>query len=200
MHGDRYKTEYAPDGRTSERIFAIQGFSPGIRQGIVTTLAVKTGKKNAPKIVRFRDNIDAAKAADRREQLLETLNDPEFDSRYELANPEPFYRYSFRPRQVAAQFKAWPTLQDIAAVPAVNGLMEKRGGALTDVSRSRLQERMQIYFDASLDWGVFKSQESPLSKNAARFDAEKTRKRVIHLGWRREFLFQPVVACARHRI
>src|SRR6516162_5636595 len=112
MHGDRNKTEYAPDGRTSETIFAIHGFSPGIRQGIVTTLAVKTGKENEPKMVRFRNDIDAAKAADRREQLLETLNDPEFDSRYELANPEPFNRYSFRPRQVAAEFKAWPTLQD----------------------------------------------------------------------------------------
>lgn len=33
MHGDRNKTEYAPDGRTSETIFAIPGFSSGIRQG-----------------------------------------------------------------------------------------------------------------------------------------------------------------------
>jgi Type ISP C-terminal specificity domain/N-6 DNA Methylase len=195
MHGDRNKTEYAPDGRTSETIFAIHGFSPGIRQGIVTTLAVKTGKKNAPKIVRFRDDIDSAKAADRREQLLETLNDPEFDSRYELANPEPFNRYSFRPRQVTADFRAWPTLQDIAAIPAVNGLMEKRGGELTDVNRSRLQERMKIYFDASLEWENFKAQKSPLSKNAARFDAAKTRKRLIHLeGFKSK---QIVRYCAR---
>jgi len=200
MHGDRNKTEYAPDGRTSETIFAIHGFSPGIRQGIVTTLAVKTGKENEPKMVRFRNDIDAAKAADRREQLLETLNDPEFDSRYELANPEPFNRYSFRPRQVAAEFKAWPTLQDIAAVPPVNGLMEKRGGVLMHVSRPRLQERMKIYFDASLDWAAFKSQGSLLGKDAARFDAEKTRKRLIHLEgfkpkqivryWARPFDFQ----------
>jgi hypothetical protein len=181
MHGDRNKTEYAPDGHTSETIFAMRGFSPGIRQGIVTALAVKTGQKDAPKIVRFRDDINSAKAADRRAQLLATLDDPEFDSRYELANPEPFNRYSFRPRQVAADFKSWPTLQDLAAIPAVNGLMEKRGGALIDMDRARLQERMKTYFDASMDWASFKSQRSPLGQNAARFDAEKTRKRLIHL-------------------
>ena len=33
MHGDRNRSEYAPDGRTSETIFAIRGFSSGIRQG-----------------------------------------------------------------------------------------------------------------------------------------------------------------------
>ena len=181
MHGDRNKTEYAPDGRTSETIFARRGFSPGIRQGIVTTLAVKTGQKGAPKVVRFRDDINSAKADDRRAQLLETLDDPEFDSRYELANPEPFNRYSLRPRQVAADFKSWPTLQDLAAIPAVNGLMEKRGGALTDMDRALLQERMEAYFDAYMDWASFKSQGSPLGQNAARFDAEKTQKRLIHL-------------------
>ena len=61
MHGDRNKSEYAPDGRTSETIFAMRGFSPGIRQGIVISLAVKTGKDNLVKVVRFRDDIDAAK-------------------------------------------------------------------------------------------------------------------------------------------
>jgi hypothetical protein len=53
--------------------------------------------------------------------------------------------------------------------PAVNGLMEKRGGALTDMDRARLQERMKAYFDASMDWASFKSQGSPLGQSAARF-------------------------------
>ena len=34
MHGDRNKTEYAPDGTTSETVFAMHGFSPGIRKGL----------------------------------------------------------------------------------------------------------------------------------------------------------------------
>ena len=33
LHGDRIISEYAPDGRTSETVFALQGQSPGIRSG-----------------------------------------------------------------------------------------------------------------------------------------------------------------------
>ena len=180
MHGDRNKTEYAPDGRTSETIFAMRGFSAGIRQGIVTTLAVKTGKQAEPKIVRYRDDINAAAAAERRKQLLDSLNDATFDDRYEIANPEPFNRYSLRPRKVGGDFKSWPTLQDLAAVPTVNGLMEKRGGALIDVDKNALEKRMRPYFDASLSWSELKLLGGGLVEDAARYDPEKTRKRLIH--------------------
>jgi hypothetical protein len=180
MHGDRNKSEYAPDGRTSETIFAMHGFSPGIRQGIVVSLAVKTGKNSATKLVRFRDDIDSAKADERRAQLLESLNETNFDDKYEIANPEPFNRYSFRPRNVGGDFKSWPTLQDLAAIPTANGLMEKRGGALIDVDRDKLQARMKAYFDQSITFEGYKLQGGSLAENAARYDAEKTRRRLIH--------------------
>lgn len=38
LHGNRKISEYAPDGRTSETIFAIRGFSVGIQQGVATSL------------------------------------------------------------------------------------------------------------------------------------------------------------------
>ena len=44
LHGNRKISEYAPDGRTSETVFAIHGFSVGIQQGVATSLWVKTGK------------------------------------------------------------------------------------------------------------------------------------------------------------
>ena len=87
MHGDRNKTEYAPDGTTSETVFAMHGFSPGIRQGIVVGLAVKTGKADAPKVVRYRDDIDAGRAAARRQQLLDSIAVSLFDEQYETADP-----------------------------------------------------------------------------------------------------------------
>ena len=181
MHGDRNKTEYAPDGRTSETIFAMRGFSAGIRQGIVTALAVKTGKEGEKKIVRYRDDINAGPAADRRAQLLSTLTDTAIDDRYEIANPEPFNRFSLRPRKVGADFRSWPTLQDLAAVPTVNGLMEKRAGALIDMDRNALEKRMKPYFDPSVSGDELKVLGgSGLVEDAARYDAEKTRKRLIH--------------------
>jgi hypothetical protein len=180
MHGNRNRTEYAPDGRTSETIFAMRGFSPGIRQGIVISLALKTGKKNAKKIVRFRDDIDAAAADERRTQLLDTLNDPKFDSRYEIANPEQFNRYSFRPRKVTADYRAWPSLENFAKVSPINGLMEKRGGALIDASYENLQKRMENYFDTKISWDTLKLLGNSLTEDAGRYDAEKSRKRLIH--------------------
>ena len=34
MHGDRNKTEYAPDGRSSDTIFAMRGVSPAFGKGL----------------------------------------------------------------------------------------------------------------------------------------------------------------------
>ena len=58
--------------------------------------------------------------------------------------------------------------------------MEKRGGALIDMDGGKLDARMKVYFDRSVTFDGYKLQGSPLAKNAARYDAEKTRKRLIH--------------------
>lgn len=44
LHGDRIISEYAPDGRTSETVFAIGGTSPGIKVGTAITLLLRNGK------------------------------------------------------------------------------------------------------------------------------------------------------------
>ena len=43
LHGDRIISEYAPDGRTSETLFALQGQSPGIKVGTSIALLSKSG-------------------------------------------------------------------------------------------------------------------------------------------------------------
>ena len=88
MHGDRNRTEYAPDRTTSETVFAMRGFSPGIRQGIVIGLAVKSSSVRKTKIVRYRDDIDAGRAEMRRQHLLDSLTVADFDGQYEIANPQ----------------------------------------------------------------------------------------------------------------
>ena len=58
MHGNRKITERAPDGHTSETVFAIQGFSAGIQQGVTISLMAKTGKEDEVKTVLYRgDNL-----------------------------------------------------------------------------------------------------------------------------------------------
>ena len=182
MHGDRNKTEYAPDGTTSETVFAMKGFSPGIRQGIVVGLAVKTGKPDGTKVVRYRDDIDSGRAEARRLQLLDSLTVPSFDEQYEIADPQPWNRFSFRPCHVESTYLAWPKLTDIGMLEPFNGLMEKRGGALIDIGRSALAARMQSYFDKNIDWPTFELMGHPLAKDAARYNAKETRTRALTEG------------------
>ena len=57
LHGDRIISEYAPDGRTSETVFALQGQSPGIKVGTAITLLSKSGNGDAAthKRIQYRD-------------------------------------------------------------------------------------------------------------------------------------------------
>lgn len=177
LHGDRKKSEYAPDGRTSETVFAMPGFSPGIKQGVATTLWVKTGEAS-PAEVYFRDDVDPAKATDRRQRLLETLNEADFQSHYKKALPNIGNRYSFWPSTVAPQYLKWPKIVDLCSMSS-NGLMEKRGGALIDSDKLPLSERMQTYFNKELDWNDFVAKGHGLSKKYARFKPKEARKKAL---------------------
>lgn len=178
MHGNRKISEYAPDGRTSETIFATPGFSVGIKQGVVISLWVKHFTRKSDSVVRFRDDINDAKAVDRRAHLLATLDAQDFDTQYEISNPRKDNRWSFRPSDVTSAYLGWPKLTNLCVVKS-DGLFEKRDGALIDIDRDPLEHRMRTYFGASMDWDEFKSTDHRLSKNAARFDAKKARDKVL---------------------
>lgn len=177
LHGNRKISEYAPDGRTSETIFAMQGFSPGIQQGVATSLLLRTEKKRKP-VVLFRDDLNEARAAERRAQMLASLQTRKFDAQYEKADPSSKNRFSFRPSAVASHYLKWPALIDLCAEAPSNGLMEKRAGALIDIERKALIRRMQDYYDPNVPWDELKVLKTGLTENAARFDAKKARKKV----------------------
>jgi hypothetical protein len=179
MHGNRKISEYAPDGRTSETIFAIPGFSPGIQQGIVVSVWVKRGEKKArkhkPTEVLYRDDINAAKAVERRQQLLASLATKHFDWKYRKANPTRANRFSFRPEARSREYRKWPRITEFSAIAPSNGLMEKRGGSLIDIDRVALERRMRAYFDPELDWEEYRMISSALTERQARFDPKATR-------------------------
>jgi hypothetical protein len=177
LHGNRKISEYAPDGRTSETIFALQGFSPGIQQGVATSLFLRTGKKRKP-VVLFRDDLNEARAADRRAQMLASLKTKKFDAQYKKVEPSEDNRFSFRPSDVAAHYLDWPALVDLCAEAPSNGLMEKRAGALIDIDHDALERRMRAYCDPNVSWDELKALKTGLTEDAARFDAKKAREKV----------------------
>ena len=56
--------------------------------------------------------------------------------------------------------------------------MEKRGGALINIDRESLEQRMRQYLDPKLDWEEYQARQ-PLTQNRARFKAQEARAKVI---------------------
>ena len=182
MHGNRKMSEYAPDGRTSESVFAMRGTSPGIQQGVVISLALKTGKDEEKKIVRYRDDIDAARATDRRAQLLRSLDAANFNAQYAIADPKKINFFSLLPLQVREDYLRWPKLPEFFRVKEFNGMLEMRGSAMLDFDREPLEKRMRDYFNPDIEWAEYQATGGGLAKDAARFDAQAARGKALEAG------------------
>jgi len=174
LHGDRKISEYAPDGRTSETVFAISGFSPGIQQGVAISLWVRSAISQQPQVW-LRDDLSQAKAEERRAALLDSLNAADFATHYQLASPSPANRFSFRPQEVSADYMTWPKVVELCAEGPYQGLSEDRRKALIDVDKTKLSSRMQLYFDRNLSWNDLLAAEGPLTESYVDFPAPKVR-------------------------
>jgi len=195
LHGDRKSSEYAPDGRTSETIFATAGFSVGIQQGVAISTWVKNAEKSAGTArVFFRDDFNAARASDRRRQLLDTLDEPE--QRYESISPTADNLFSFRRFVRSASFTTWPTVADLAANEPTLGLNENRHQAFIDIDRSELSKRMGSYYDAKFGFDDLRELHAGFVADASGFNASATRLRLLansrfNADNIRRFVFRP---------
>ena len=179
MHGNRKISEYAPDGHTSETIFAIPGFSVGIRQGVTISLWVKYQERKDQPIVRFRDDLNDAKAVDRRAHLLATLNDKNINTNYKTAKPSKMNKYSFRPSKVSHEYEEWPNLDDMRFASPTLGILDNRKEALICIDKERLIYRSSKYFDAESSWEELQTVIPELVRNYARFDAHQARAKLL---------------------
>lgn len=180
LHGNRKASEYAPDGSTSETVFAMPGISMGIKQGVVVSLLVKKKTSTAHGKVRYRNDIDAGNATVRRRQLLNSLKDPKSESKYVLATPTQQNRYSFKPIYVDSKYYDWPTLVDLCSDKGpYSGLLECRGGVLIDICKDDLADRMKPYFDNNVTWQDLIESEHGMTVSRARFDPRHTRSKAI---------------------
>lgn len=179
LHGNRKISEYAPDGRTSETIFAMAGFSPGIQQGVATSLWVRTGSKHKQTKVLFRDDLNEAKAEERRAHLLQSLEARDFSKQYETVSPSHTNRFSFRPENVAAGYVTWPQVASLSETDPGLGLNENRGNSLHDFTESGIRQRFQAYFDPDISLAELGRLHPGLTTNAASFDAKAVRARLL---------------------
>jgi hypothetical protein len=161
-------------------VFSTDYNREGIKKGTAVALLVKNGgnsdaETKEPAEVRYREWWGTKKRTD----LLSSLNDSHRDAHYESVQSVIANRYSLKPRDVSGNYLTWPKLIDLCAQPPINGLMEKRGGALIDIDRNALAKRIQAYFDSTQSDATVRQLHPGLMRDAARFDAAKARKKLL---------------------
>ena len=187
LHGDRIISEYAPDGRTSETVFALRGQSPGIKIGTSIALLSRSGiDSDTPKGKRilYRD-FHQAKADERRQALLDSLDDAGIDIGYSSVEPKLRLGLPFKPMTVSEHWFDWPALPDLFPV-SFPGVKTSRDGFLVDVDLARLRARVEDYFDARVSHEDIARRYPGVMKTTARFDARAVRDVLVKRGGPRE--------------
>ncbi len=183
LHGDRIISEYAPDGRTSETVFAVQGKSPGIKVGTNITLAYKSGRgthESPQGHVCYRD-FHQAKADERRRALLDSLAPDSGDPGYSTLEPNLRLGLPFKPTTVSPDWFDWPALPDLFSV-SFPGVQTARDRFLVDTDLGHLRARVGEYFDSALSHEEIARRHPKVMKSTARFDARAVRDALLKRG------------------
>ena len=183
LHGDRIISEYAPDGRTSETVFAIREKSPGIRIGTSIALLSKSEgiiSSNPGKGILFRD-FHEAKAEERRQALLESLDENDLNAGYSALDPDLRLGLPYKPMAVSDDWFDWPSLPDLFPV-SFPGVKTSRDAFLVDIDLDSLRARVGDYFNSGLSNEEVARRYPKVMKNAARFDARTVRETLLARG------------------
>ena len=184
LHGDRIISEYAPDGRTSETVFALRGQSPGIKVGTSIALLSRSGSASDSKVpsgrVWYRD-FDQARADERRRALLDSLDAPTIDAGYSVLEPDPRLGLPFKPMPVSADWFNWPTLPELFP-GSFPGVKTSRDSFLIDTDLDRLEARIADYFNASLGHETIAQRYPRVMMDTGRFNARATRDALLKRG------------------
>ena len=183
LHGDRIISEYAPDGRTSETIFALRGQSAGIKVGTSIALLSRSGidaDTSGSGRILYRD-FHQARADERRQALLDSLDDAGTDIGYSSVEPNLRLGLPFKPMAVSEHWFDWPTLPDLFPV-SFPGVKTSRDGFLVDVDLDRLRARVRDYFDPDVSHEEIARRYPAGMKTTAGFNARKVRDALLARG------------------
>jgi predicted helicase len=190
LHGDRKISEYAPDGRTSETVFATQGHSPGIKLGTAVSLLVHSNQKRPTQIC-YRD-WEQARALERRAALLGSLQNEQ--TPFEPLEPVPEIGLPFKKRPISVGYLDWPLLTELFP-DSFPGVQTSRDDVVVDIDRERLIERMDAYFDSAVSDAEITKTIPRAMETTGRFDAVSARARLLKRGIKRghflRFLYRP---------
>ena len=178
LNGDSRETgKLTPDGRPDPSAFSTDMSREGIRVGTaITTLVRRDGTHDRSAQAQFRSFWGVGK----RVELLASLDDPDEADLYAPLTPQGANRYSLRPATAAVDYGSWPSLDTLATVSPLPGLLEKRGGGLLSMDRATLEARMRAYLDPARSFEEARTANPALATDRARYDARTTRQIVLN--------------------
>lgn len=178
LHGDRRISEYAPDGRTSETVFAMRGSSVGIKVGTSIATLTKKSESNSAANIWYQDLEDAA-ASERRQALLNSLAAPE----YAKLSPNRQLGIPFKARTFTTEYLSWPTFPELFP-KTFPGIQTGRDALLFGIERDVLEGRMRRYFDSSISFDMLRVEMENSLTDSARYNARQIRDVLAIRGFR----------------
>jgi hypothetical protein len=146
MNGDSRETgKLTPEGKSDPSVFSTGQRPVGIRVGTAICVMVRKEKRAKESKVLFKHFWGITK----REDLLASLIEKQFDKKYDRVDPIHTSRYSFRPSSVEDNYHSWPIVPQLA-MENHNGPVERRFFALIAMNKESLAFRMTKYFDSSV--------------------------------------------------
>jgi SAM-dependent methyltransferase len=187
LNGDSRETgKRTPAGKADPSVFSTDLNKAGIRKGtaICTMVRSPAGHRPDAPTVKYR----AFWGKNKRAELLDSL---EYDTPpegsesqyiYEVIAPTPENQYCFRPLSISAEYYSWPLVTELCAIEPISGPKENRGFSMIDSDKSALAQRMEYYFDPTIDWKHLDALDTGLTRDAAGFPAKRTWERVRAKG------------------
>ncbi|MGO9571201.1 MAG: type ISP restriction/modification enzyme [Desulfomonilaceae bacterium] len=176
MNGASRETgKLTPEGKPDPSVFSTKYNKAGITVGTTVGLMLRTEERKEENSVLFRHFWGVGKKTD----LLESLKEEDFNSRYKRAVPTVQNWFSFRTMDVAVQYYEWPKVTDLSAMSPLNGPVERRGNSLIAMcSEPDPFNVLKAYLDPKRTDQELASLEPRFMKSSGEFDAEKTRSKL----------------------
>jgi hypothetical protein len=177
LNGDKYKTgKLTSEGDPDPSVFSTEFNKEGIQVGTAIALLIRTPSAQPSGEVRFRHLW----GKDKRARLVETAVQ-DGAANYERLVPPLALGLPFAPATVEAAYISWPLLPGLfgAFSPAVK---TSRDLDLVEIDLVVLQERMEAYFDASVDDEALREVAPGLLHRSARYEPRATRKALLKRG------------------
>ena len=185
LNGDSRETgKTTPQGLPDPSVFSTTYNREGIRKGTAVALMVKKLAPAAPAQptlngqvaqVRYRDWW----GSDKREALLDSLDDAQRDASYLIAQPVAGNKHSFKPTSVSFAYSSWTSIPTLCKHDPSLGILDNRKEGLVSTERSVLETQIKRYLDGALSDTDWMAQGDPLTVPYARYEPIKTRRTVL---------------------